>query len=206
LGRVNVTNYQISYNGYSTPCFFLDQTGDKRLLVGSEEGKVWYFENIPADPEATYQESSDLHEMIAPYSFPVQCGWRTAPAIGSLTNNSWFDLIVGNWAGGLNYFSHQIHPEVLLGISTPPEIIRQPFRIYPNPSGDLIHIHLPDATGNNPLIVQVLNVYGQVVFTTVMSGNATLSVKHLSGGLFFINLTDPSGTFSFSPQKLIVRH
>ncbi|NQV03637.1 MAG: VCBS repeat-containing protein, partial [Bacteroidia bacterium] len=55
LGKVNVTNYQISYSGYSTPCFFRDHTGKERLLVGGEEGKIWYFGDIPTDPEATYQ-------------------------------------------------------------------------------------------------------------------------------------------------------
>ena len=210
MGKVNVTNYQISYTGYSTPCFFRDRDGKERLLVGSEEGKVWYFGDIPPDPEATYQESTELYSLITTQSFTVQCGWRTAPAIGNLTDSSWFDLIVGNYAGGLNYFSRNDPPAVLLGIDTYPHPQRTTFRIYPNPASDYVVISLAPQALSQHFQVQILNLFGQPVMRAQTipgetNTGASFSIKHLPDGLYLITLTDPSGNTTFAPQKLVIK-
>ena len=206
LGKVNVTNYQISYNGYSTPCFFRDHTGMMRLLVGSEEGKIWYFDAIPADPQATFPESTELYMLVATQPFPVECGWRTAPVIGHITDTSWFDLIVGNWAGGLNYFSQDDHPEVMLGISTPHDLPRLAFKIFPNPSGDFIRISLPDSHNHQRVELQIITLLGRTVFHKEVLQDEAIPAGHLSEGLYIITLTDPFGNVIYSPQKLIIRH
>ncbi len=206
LGKVNVTNYQVSYNGYSTPCFFRDRTGIERLLVGSEEGKVWYFADIPADPQTVYPESQELYSQITTQSFPIRCGWRTAPAIGYITDTSWFDLVVGNWAGGVNYFSQHDPPEVLLGthaIFQPPLI---QFTIYPNPSGDYIVISFPSSRHSLVIHMEILNLFGQAVARRQVSSGERIPIHQLPTGLYLIALTDPNGKTTYAPQKLVVRH
>ena len=46
LGKINVTNYTLSYYGYSTPCFFRNELGETELVVGSESGQIFYYKNI----------------------------------------------------------------------------------------------------------------------------------------------------------------
>lgn len=211
LGKVNVTNYQISYSGYSTPCFFNDQGGKKMLLVGSEEGKVWFFDNIPSDPGIAYTESYDLHTYITDQVFPVRCGWRTAPAIGNITDSSWFDLVAGNWAGGLNYFSQHDPPEVLLGMGSNPILKQMEFSVFPNPSCEVIMIRTKTSGRKNLLRIDIRNLFGQTVFISDMIPEEHLKEKRIStgqlpNGLYLVTLTDRSGRTIFAPRKLIIRH
>ncbi len=211
LGKVNVTNYQISYNGYSTPCFFRDHNSIERLLVGSEEGKVWYFADIPTDPQAVYPESQDLYFQITTQSFPIRCGWRTAPSIGNITDTSWFDLVLGNWAGGVNYFSQHDPPKVLLGIHS---ILHPPltqFTIYPNPSGDYIAISFPSSQHLRAVRLEIVNLFGQTFLSKEISGDETFTEKRIStsqfpNGLYLVTLTDPTGRTTYASQKLVVSH
>ena len=46
LGKVNVTNYNLSYDGFSTPFFFKNPLNQTLLLVGSEEGKIHNYNGI----------------------------------------------------------------------------------------------------------------------------------------------------------------
>ncbi|MBE0649094.1 MAG: T9SS type A sorting domain-containing protein [Bacteroidales bacterium] len=204
LGKVNVTNYQISYDGYSTPCFFRDNTGETRLLVGSEEGKVWYFDEIPADPLAVFPESVDLHSLITPQLFPLKCGWRTAPAIGFLTDSTWFDLSVGNWAGGINYFTHQNPPQVLLGIQTQIHPQQRKFFVYPNPADHAVSVGFSSKAPSRAYQLKILNLFGQPVIQRQVRPGENIPIHELPNGLYLVTLTDPAGKTTFPTQKLIV--
>ncbi|GAJ22079.1 unnamed protein product, partial [marine sediment metagenome] len=57
LGKVNVTDYNISYSGYSVPCFFRDNQNKIKLLVGSEQGKIFYFKDIEDNLSGAFTES-----------------------------------------------------------------------------------------------------------------------------------------------------
>ena len=206
LGKVNVTNYQLSYSGYSIPCFFKDHLGTDQLLVGSEDGKIWYFDTIPADPEVPYIPSGNLFNLITSDPFPLRCGWRTAPSISFLSDSLKMDLIIGNFSGGLNYFSNKSYPEVLLEV---PYFLTKPgesFKIFPNPASEILFIKLPPDTYINPLQVEVLNLFGQSLFSTTIQDSAPISFGYLPNGIYIITLLDLSNNVTFSPQKLVVRH
>jgi len=208
LGKVNVTNYLISYSGYSTPWFFKDKTGSLKLLVGSEEGKVWFFDSIPSYPEATYPESPSLPELITTTTFPVQCGWRSSPAAGYLTDTAWLDLTVGNWGGGVNYFSHAAPPDVLLGFEPAVSLGMDAFTIFPNPADDYISIRLSASVSKNNLTVNIINLYGQTLHTTTFPASSLheqrLCLNHLPQGFYLVTLTDPGGATLYSSRKLII--
>jgi len=206
LGKVNVTNYQLSYSGYSTPCFFQDHTGYNQLIVGSEDGKAWYFDDIPADPEAPYIPSGMLYNLISSDPFPIRCGWRTSPAIGFLSDSLKMDLVIGNYSGGLNYFSKKSYPEVLPGV---PHFLAQQmgsFKIFPNPASTTIFIKLPPDIRIKLLQVEVRNLFGQSLYSTTIQDSAPISPGYLPNGIYIITLLDLSNSVSFSPMKLIVSH
>lgn len=46
LGEVNVTDYNLSYDGFCVPHFFHDTFGHIRLICGSEQGKLFLFDQI----------------------------------------------------------------------------------------------------------------------------------------------------------------
>ena len=206
LGKVNVTNYQLSYTGYSTPRFFQNHLGDDQLIVGSEDGTLWYFNEIPSDPEAPYIPSQLVYELISSGPFPVRCGWRTAPAIGFLSDTIKMDLVIGNFSGGLNYFSNKSYPEVLLGAPYIQIQQRESFTIFPNPATEIIFIKTPPAHQFNLLQVEIRNLYGQTLFSSTLQNSSTISPGYLPNGLYIITLVDLTNNTSFAPQKVIIQH
>jgi len=204
LGKINVTNYQQSYTGYSTPCFFIDQSGKQHLIVGSEEGKIWYFRDIPSDPEQPFVPSDLLYELITGSQFPLRCGWRTSPAIEHLTNPQKMDLVTGNFSGGLNYFSYNEPPQVLLSINKLPESVNHTFSVYPNPAKNNLTIHLRNKSSGTGYHAEILDLLGKRVFSCNECIPGSISLPDLPEGLYLITLKDPDGINTFSTRKLII--
>lgn len=56
--------------------------------------------------------------------------------------------------------------------------------IYPNPARDLLHIEAPFAAAT----LRLYTIYGAMVLEKEMKGEATLSLRHISNGVYFLNL------------------
>lgn len=137
LGKVNVTNYNLSYFGYSTPHFFRLNDGTTKLLVGSEQGQIYYYENIDNNLNGKFLQSENLGELLDTTDVSFDRGFRTAGAISSFSTNEKLELLVGNFAGGLEIFNS--HPEVLPGWKE--KLSSQDIlKIYPNPASNYITI------------------------------------------------------------------
>ena len=67
--------------------------------------------------------------------------------------------------------------------------------IYPNPASTLLNV---EAEGYDNL--QIVNMVGQVVYSTNVSGRLQINVSDLSNGVYFVRLTNTNGT---ATQKFI---
>jgi len=199
LGKINVTNYKLSYYGYSTPCFFRDKIGNTRLLVGSDEGIVHYFIDIDGHLNEKFTESDSLFSIISRTPFPITAGWRTAPAIGNLTDSSMLDLIIGNYSGGLNYYSKAGKPQVISSVQERHEPIISHLSISPNPADQFINGFVSMSKPDELITVQIVNITGKVLLETSISQNFRLSLTTIPSGFYLIR----AGAFV---QKLIIRH
>ncbi|HTX88627.1 MAG TPA: VCBS repeat-containing protein, partial [Bacteroidales bacterium] len=153
LGRINVTDYNYSYYGFSAPCFFRTPSGETRLLVGSDDGTIHYYTGIDGNLGGKFHESDSLWSLISQDPFTVKCGWRTAPAIAHLTDPVAFDLIAGNFSGGLNYFTGAGQPKVYTSVEEPGKKDPEGFRVYPNPAKD--HFYVESQKNPVPGLIQV---------------------------------------------------
>jgi hypothetical protein len=62
------------------------------------------------------------------------------------------------------------------------------FRVYPNPSGGDIHLELPDNAFQSPVLTNVFNMQGQLVFSQrLVNGDHELSVK-LPDGIYLLKV------------------
>ena len=206
LGKVNVTNYQLSWTGYSTPCFFRDRSGNTGLLTGCEEGRIWYFPVSDQDPSTRYEASDSLFSLISGTRFPLRCGWRTSPAIGFLSDSLKMDLLVGNFSGGLNYFSQQGPPDLLL--DSPGDLFHrtQNISLFPNPASNECTIEVPGYSVVMGLILELYNIPGQLILRQILQGIRTFSVAGLPDGVYFVHLRDPLGEHVIPATVLVVRH
>ncbi len=68
-----------------------------------------------------------------------------------------------------------------------------PFRFYPNPVGDVLHIS-PSSKG----VVTILNVLGQTMITTPVDGHETsIATANLPPGVFYLVYTSDAGVQTF---------
>ena len=104
LGWVVVARHWQSVYGYSVPCFFKDSTNHFRLFVGSESGYIYYYKDIDGNLSGHFT----LKDSMLLY---INEGSRSAVAVGNLNNDSYPDMIVGNYSGGLSFFK---------GVTPPP--------------------------------------------------------------------------------------
>jgi len=158
LGKVLVNDsYQdaignniILPNGYATPVLFdLDSNGKPELIIGSESGKVFLYENIAIHPDSVYRKFENIFVDYsnANNAKSLLFGSRTAPAIARLDGDSKADIMIGNIRGGLTFYASTNRGGV-----TPltPEIPAMKFDLYPNPATNEFYIslsnHSADAT------------------------------------------------------------
>lgn len=71
------------------------------------------------------------------------------------------------------------------------------FSIYPNPASTILNV---EADGYDNL--QIVNAFGQVVYTADVTGHLKIDVSGLSNGVYFIRLNNAEGT---TTQKFIKR-
>jgi len=96
LGNVLVNDTINSNFGYSKP-FFFRINNSIRLFVGSQSGKIFYYSNIENNLSGNF-------DLINPNLIPDNLGAYTSITLKDLTNDSYPEAIIGNEAGGLNYF------------------------------------------------------------------------------------------------------
>ena len=183
LGGVNVTQHATSNYGYSIPCFFRDSTGNLRLFVGSQSGSLYYYKDIESNllhgQKFTLADSNYLYIYEGQYS---------SYAVGNLTNETYPDLIVGNYSGGLSFLKG-VHPS-LLGIDDfAPSYMSA--EIFPNPAYDKINISFPKNVALETANISIYNSQGVCVLTMIqnMPPVTTINVTALADGLYICTIT-----------------
>ncbi|MCB2219078.1 MAG: T9SS type A sorting domain-containing protein [Bacteroidetes bacterium] len=137
LGKVNVTDPNLSYTGYSTPCFFKNPNQETELIVGSESGELYYFKNIENNLTGAFNENDSLYLLLDNEPVTFSNGIRTAVAIAELNQDGFYEMIVGNYAGGVNYYA---------GIPSPVSGIHSRYRastmvnVWPNPAKNILYV------------------------------------------------------------------
>ena len=187
LGQVDVTDYNTSWYGYSTPRFFKLKNGETRLMVGSESGKLFLFKNIDNNLDGTFEEDNSLEDIIGISGFSSNRGYRTAAAIADLDEDNDYELITGNFSGGLEYFGG--NPEVLSDTKENIADISY-INIYPNPSNGEIHFKNP--LNEKYVKIEIFSLDGKLVFSgefKTAKKEITLNIKSLENGIYIIKIT-----------------
>ncbi|PLX13337.1 MAG: hypothetical protein C0598_03885 [Marinilabiliales bacterium] len=137
LGNVNITDYSLSYFGYSSPYFYRENDGNTKLLVGSEKGFIYYYENIDGNLNGEFTLSNSLHTLLDTTDISFDRGLRTTVAIDDLNNDNKPEMLVGNYSGGIEYFG--TGADVLPGWSDI-DYTEAYVEIFPNPAKNSINI------------------------------------------------------------------
>ena len=206
LGKVNVTNYNMSYDGYSTPCFFYSLSDSIELIVGSNQGKVFYFKDIENNLDGIFVENDSLFVQVGEETENYNHGMRTGAAIGQLSNDGLFDFIVGNYAGGLNYFQ-QIKSPPVASVSQLKNDYSL-FYVYPNPAKEIITFRNVELFRNESICLSVYNNKSSLVLDIefVFNGEKQLNISTLNPGIYYYLISNPVSNQSYSGRFIKVKY
>jgi len=204
LGKVLVTDFNVSYDGYSTPYVFMASDGTMRLLSGSEQGEIFCFKNIEGNLEGSFTRNYDLWQEIDSNAFVIRNGYRTSAAVANLNADDYLDLMVGNFSGGLELYGTLNAPEVTMNIAEYP-VRQHELNIYPNPAADMVRIESFEDQPDGILHFAVYSLLGKKVLEHTANETPTnLDMSGIPNGLYLVKSWNDTGWFA-SGRLLIVR-
>jgi hypothetical protein len=193
LGKVNVTNYNLSYDGFSTPCFFTDPFNKTGLLVGSEEGIVHYFTDIDDNLAGTFQDADSLLNSLTGATLQTNSGWRTSACIANISDPVYMDMVIGNFSGGLNYYTHGYSPGVFSSVQQIRKEKEDLLKVYPNPADGHVTVEVCSTSTLESFSIQIINLLGNIVFEKAFQRQLTVATESLHPGVYIIRI----GTLSY---------
>ncbi len=183
LGKINVTDYNVSWNGYSVPSFFTDNNLNTGLVVGSEQGMIYYFTDIDNNLAGRFTESDQLHVLLDTTGVNFDRGMRTGATICNMYSGGKLEMIVGNYSGGLEYFNGAA--VVLYDNITDNKIDK--IDIYPNPANDEVILNFDKTNGIAD--ITLYNVVGREVVSNkfnIVNKSITFNLSKVNSGVYFI--------------------
>jgi len=198
LGKINVTDPLISLYGYSTPWFFRINQNETKLIVGSEQGKLFYFTSIDGNLEGKFTLSEDLNNLLDTTGVSFDRGMRTAAAIADISQNGGFVMIAGNYSGGLEYFNGSA--DVSPGFSE--NKLTDLITLFPNPATSMVTIQSKGAID----ALSIYSITGKLVYGLGIDRNANgliqIDVAALKKGVYVVQIETQEG---LSIKKLVIQ-
>lgn len=196
FGAVDVTAPFYS-TGYSTP-FMYDDSGNYKLIVGSEEGWLWFFDNIDGNLAGNFN-------LVDSTYLGLREGARTYISSADLNNDGLRDLALGNYSGGVALF-YGDNDVSTGGIN---KYDQTAFELYPNPASEIFTVYVPEFTVQADMHLSVQNMLGQTVLAQplTMQRNA-ISAEGLARGVYICSVTvknHSTGKTQQSQRKLVIR-
>lgn len=179
FGGVNVKGDPglFSSDGSCAP-FMYDEGGSYKLLCGSISGRIFFYDNIDGNLTGNFNRlDTNVNK--------INDGPSSSLQYIDINGDSKRDLIVGNYAGGLSYYSSKA-----LGIgineSQNPE---NEILIYPNPANDQMEIRsLNNFT--DKISVELYDVIGKkIISQSALSNSIKMNCETLQKGIYMARIT-----------------
>ncbi|MBI3512186.1 MAG: T9SS type A sorting domain-containing protein [Bacteroidetes bacterium] len=188
FGNVIVTQAGFT-TGYSAPWLY-DDNGNYILFCGSERGFLYRFDNVDGNLAGNFTLTDSLY--VSSYE-----GGRIVPCVADLNNDSLFDVVIGNYAGGVSLF----YGDNNVGIAEHPPL-NIFFSAYPNPANETLTIETADLPSQDEFIT-LTDISGKIVLSQkILLQKTMLGISSLADGMYFCTISNAAG-FRAS-QKLII--
>jgi len=191
-GGVNVTNSANTFYGYSVPHLFMDN-GQWKMVVGSESGRLFLYDNISGNLNGTFN-------LVSNTAYGVNEPPRAAPAMADLNNDGAAEIIVGEQAGGLAFYSSSLNGCPLSVADYTPHVS---VSVSPNPVNNEANVQLINYTSGK-VSAALLDITGRRIFEKNISNNHfSFSASVLNNGMYLLVINTETGSFT---KKIIVQH
>lgn len=189
LGNVSTTEYW-NITGHSVPFLYMNEDGEREMLLGSESGWLHRYGNIDGNMlgnwtrlDSTFMDRRD--------------GIRTGVCLHDFTGDGKLDLVIGNYRGGLSFW----RSDAPSGAGIGPGAALPAFSMYPNPATATVIL---EAEGNDWINSQwvIRNGMGQLALSQPSTGNRTIvDLGGLAAGAYLVRL---EGATTSATQRLMV--
>lgn len=190
FGNVNISEYNpagINF-GYSVPKFFKDD-GVWKLICGSKSGFLHYYENI-----SHLQGSQFLR--VDSTAFDIWEGSYSSPEIADINNDQKFEIIVGNFSGGVTLFTETNDSRIS-------ENAENNVQIFPNPAGQFIQITVTNSLLNNTTTYEIYDLSGKKIEENTLQNNISmLNVNHYDNGIYLVLIKNE---MNYVVKKLVIQ-
>lgn len=189
FGGVDVRQtYLGSITGYSTPFMFI-QGGVTKLMVGSERGTLFFYDNIDGNLTGTFNR-------VDTNLYKINEGTRCAPFFEDITSDGLRDLFIGNHAGGVAFFNSTN----VNGVGVEELNLENQISVFPNPASNLLTIMIDDAELSE-ITISMIDLLGkQILVNQTFNKQITIDVSTFSKGIYFIKIEKGNKKY---PQSLI---
>lgn len=219
--RVNDTYFHF-YDGFSAPCFYRDSTGTTFLFVGSGPGFIFYYRNIDGNLTGVFSKDSNMYHTTDYDLFyslqhfenedhnpvTIDAKLKSALTLGDLNGDGYPEMIVGNWAGGLQFYKGS--KPLGVGIEKPSKVFAGEVKLYPNPASGIVNVEIQDGDRSMAVTTSVYSFTGQLMFQQKNTGEDyfMLDSSLLSNGVYMVRIEISSplkGTTGVFNRKLVIR-
>ncbi len=186
LGNVKTVRYN-EFNGNSMP-FVYDDGGTYKMLSGAISGYIYQFGNIDGNLTGTFSIDSSFQN--------IWDGAATSVSLSDVNNDTYLDLLIGNYSGGLAYFQGDFTTSITRDTKNNINKII----VYPNPTHNIITIDL----GNNELTnssIEIMDLLGNKIYTKKIDNkHIMVNLEKMSQGIYILKFNNDFGT---TTQKII---
>ncbi len=177
FGGIDVDSAYIS-TGYSSP-HLVDINGNYHLYVGSNYGSIYHYDSIDGNLNGKFNLISNAEQNIKE-------GAKTALCIKDLNNDNIPDMVLGNYCGGLSYFSGDT-----ISTNINENYSDKQLLIYPNPTNKNLFVQ---AKVNGE--IRIHNILGELLFSeNKTKQNHRIDVSKLPAGIYIIKLENFTAKF-----------
>lgn len=166
--------------GYSAPYIGpIDNTGVDYLMIGTAAGQIYQYTGFQNG-----NISVPFVRLDSNYSY-VEVVDRATPAFANLDNSTdgLYELIVGNFLGGVNYY-RQDFPVSVSSL----HVEKIEVNVYPNPASNTISVNWGGELAKGSTTVVVMNMLGQKMLTQYIPQQyktTSIDVSSLSPGVYY---------------------
>jgi hypothetical protein len=187
FGGVDVST-DFSLFGYSGPVITtLDSTGQLYLISGNEEGKIYGYE---FNPDSIY--AGAFLQVFDSYS-GIDAGERSAITVADVTNDGKPEMIVGNYRGGLEFYTLSDTIENIISVPIL-ATVNVGVSVFPNPTTGDVSLNVSGLKVNQMLTYSVTSMLGKMVHANTVhpsqdNWSGEIPFGQFPAGLYIVNVS-----------------